>query len=105
MRVQRAFLTATLLFSISLSSFAQGVGTVQGEALDALNLSPLTGWEVDVIQGQFKRVTTVDEEGYFEFTELPTGLYNVRALSPQGQIQTLHEVLVRSTKPTYVELL
>lgn len=105
MRVQRAFLTATLLFIITLSSFAQGVGTVQGEALDALNLSPLTGWEVDVIQGQFKRVTTVDEEGYFEFTELPTGLYNVRALSPQGQIQTLHEVLVRSTKPTYVELL
>jgi hypothetical protein len=105
MRVLRAILTATLLLTLSTSSFAQGKGTIQGDALDALNLSPLVGWEVDVIQGQFKEITAVDNEGKFEFRNLPTGLYNVRAISPQGQIQTLHEVQVRSTKPTYIELL
>ena len=40
----------------------------------------------------------------FEFKDIPSGLYNVRALSPKGQMQTLHEVRVRSTKPTYVNL-
>ncbi len=95
----------TVAFFIVTSSFAQSVGKLQGEALDALNLSPLVGWEVDVIQGDFQLETKVDATGKFSFEKLPTGLYNVRAKSPKGQIQTLHEVQVRSTKPTFVSLL
>ena len=49
MRHALSFLTAALLFTST--AFAQNTGTLQGEALDALNLSPLSGWEVDVIQG------------------------------------------------------
>ena len=105
MKVSRVILTAALLFTSSTLLLAQGQGTVEGRALDALNLSPLLGWEVDVIRGDFQQSTTVDEHGEFEFTQLPTGLFNIRAKSPKGQIQTLHEILVRSSKPTYVELL
>ncbi len=104
MKVLRAILTATLLLFLSNLSNAQSTGTIKGEALDALNISPLYSWKVEVIKGDFKRSTTVNNLGYFEFKDIPSGLYNVRALSPKGQMQTLHEVRVRSTKPTYVNL-
>ncbi|MDA9791969.1 Plug and carboxypeptidase regulatory-like domain-containing protein, partial [Schleiferiaceae bacterium] len=103
MRIALSYLTAALLFTTSV--LAQNLGTLQGEARDALNLSPLVGWEVDVIQGDFQLETIVDAAGNFIFEQLPTGLYNVRAKSPKGQMQTLHEVQVRSSKPTYVSLL
>ena len=57
----------TVAFFISLSSWAQNLGTLQGEALDALNLSPLDNWTVEVIQGAFTRQKTVDTEGKFVF--------------------------------------
>ena len=104
MKVLRAILTATLLLFLSNQSIAQSTGIIQGEALDALNISPLHNWKVEVIKGDFIRSTTVNNQGYFEFKDIPSGLYNVRALSPKGQMQTLHEVRVRSTKPTYVNL-
>ena len=94
MRNALPYLTAALLFSST--AVAQNLGTIEGEALDALNLSPLVGWEVDVIQGDFQIETKVDVSGKFSFEKLPTGLYNIRAKSPKGQIQTLHEVQVRS---------
>ena len=47
MRIALSYLTAALLFTTSI--LAQNLGTLQGEARDALNLSPLVGWEVDVI--------------------------------------------------------
>ena len=104
MKVLRAILTATLLLFLSIQSIAQSVGIIQGEALDALNIKPLYNWKVEVVQGDFKLSTTVNNQGYFEFKDIPSGLYNVRALSPKGQMQTLHEIRVRSTKPTYVNL-
>lgn len=103
--MRNVFPYLTVAFFISLSSWAQNLGTLQGVALDALNLSPLDNWTVEVIQGAFTRQKTVDTEGKFVFESLPTGLYNVRALSPSGQIQTLHEVKIRSTKPEFVNLL
>ena len=103
--MRNVFPYLTVAFFISLSSGAQNFGTLQGEALDALNLSPLDNWTVEVIQGRFTQKTTVDVEGSFVFKSLPTGLYNVRAISPSGQIQTLHEVQIRSTKPEFVSLL
>jgi len=102
MRIALSYLTAALLFAST--AFAQNLGTLEGEALDALNLGPLVGWEVDVIQGDFQLAAKVDASGKFSFEKLPTGLYNIRAKSPKGQIQTLHEVQVRSTKPTFVSL-
>ncbi|MEC8458841.1 MAG: TonB-dependent receptor [Bacteroidota bacterium] len=104
MKVLRVILTATLILILSIQSIAQSTGIIQGEALDALNISPLHNWKVEVVKGDFKISTTVNNQGYFEFKDIPSGLYNVRALSPKGQIQTLHEVRVRSTKPTYVNL-
>ena len=53
-----SYLTAALLFTAT--ALAQNIGTIEGEALDALNLSPLSGWEVDVIQGDFQLETKVD---------------------------------------------
>lgn len=103
--MRNVFPYLTVAFFISISSWAQNSGTLQGEALDALNLSPLNNWTVEVIQGTFTQETTVDEAGEFVFEALPTGLYNVRAISPSGQIQTLHEVQIRSTKPEFVSLL
>ena len=79
MRKALSYLTAALLFTAT--ALAQNIGTIEGEALDALNLSPLVGWEVDVIQGDFQLETKVDESGKFSFKKLPTGLYNVRAKS------------------------
>jgi len=96
------YLTVALL--LATSSFAQSIGKLEGEALDALNLSPLTNWTVEVIQGDFIQETVVNEAGTFEFKALPTGLYNVRAISPSGQIQTLHEIEIRSTKPEFISL-
>ena len=58
MRNALPYLTAALLFSST--AVAQNLGTIEGEALDALNLSPLVGWEVDVIQGDFQIETKVD---------------------------------------------
>jgi hypothetical protein len=103
MRRRIPYLIAALFATIF--SFAQNKGTLEGEALDALNLSPLQNWKVEVIRGEFTKSTSVDSEGHFQFTDLPTGLFNVRAVSPKGQIQTLHEVQIRSTKPEYITLL
>ena len=84
MKVLRAILTATLLLFLSIQSIAQSVGIIQGEALDALNIKPLYNWKVEVVQGDFKLSTTVNNQGYFEFKDIPSGLYNVRALSPKA---------------------
>ena len=82
MKVLGAILTATLLLFLSNHSNAQSTGTIKGEALDALNISPLYNWKVEVIKGDFKRSTTVNNLGYFEFKDIPSGLYNVRASCP-----------------------
>ena len=105
MRTLRFFFTSILLITASLNSIAQNKGTIEGEALDALNLSPLHNWTIEAVQGSSAIAVLVNSSGEFVFEDLTTGLYNVRAISPSGQMQTLHEVLVRSSKPTYVSLL
>lgn len=92
-------------FFLGLNAQAQSVGTLEGTALDALNLSPLDHWTIELLQGEVRFTTAVQSDGTFRLTEVPTGLYNVRAVSPKGQMQTLHEVQIRSTKPTYISLL
>ncbi|MGB2444869.1 MAG: hypothetical protein ACPH86_00840, partial [Schleiferiaceae bacterium] len=69
--MRNVFPYLTVAFFISFSSWAQNSGTLQGEALDALNLSPLNNWTVEVIQGTFTQQTTVDAEGGFIFQSLP----------------------------------
>lgn len=105
MRYFRAqFLVICFLF-IANTAFAQNQGTLEGSALDALNLSPLSGWKIEASHNGVRYETVVDESGFFHFESLPTGLYNVHAISPKGQIQTLHEVQIRSTKPTDISIL
>lgn len=96
---------AALLVILSIPALGQATGTIKGEALDALNLSPLRGWNIEAIQGNWVSSVQSGEDGSFLFEHLKPGLYNVHAVSPTGQKQTLHEVQVRSTKPSYVTLL
>ena len=51
MRTLRFFFTSILLLTASLNSIAQNKGTIEGEALDALNLSPLHNWTIEAVQG------------------------------------------------------
>lgn len=101
---RKGLLAFFLLFSLT-SLFAQSTGELDGEALDALNLSPLEGWTIQVLKQDDIFTTTVDAKGQFVFDALPVGLCNVRAISPTGQMQTIHEVQIRSTKPAFVSLL
>ena len=95
-----------LVFVLTLvNAQGQNNGILQGEALDALNLSPLQGWTIEAIHAGTSYNTRVSSAGKFEFKSLPTGLYNVHAISPKGQKQTLHEVQIRSTKPTFISIL
>ncbi|MGB1184782.1 MAG: TonB-dependent receptor plug domain-containing protein, partial [Schleiferiaceae bacterium] len=105
MRYFRAHLTAIFLLFFATAAFAQNQGTLEGDALDALNLSPLTDWKIEATHAGVSYETRVDDAGNFSFERLPTGLYNVHAISPKGQVQTLHEVQIRSTKPTYLSIL
>lgn len=105
MRYFRAHLTAIFLLIFATAAFAQNQGTLEGDALDALNLSPLTDWKIEATHAGVSYETRVDNAGNFLFERLPTGLYNVHAISPKGQVQTLHEVQIRSTKPTYLSIL
>lgn len=102
--MKKLFLAILVLMSAAHLS-AQQTGVLTGEALDALNLSPLSGWDVEVVRGEFREKTTVLEDGSFEFSVLPTGLFNVHVISPKGQVQTWHEIQIRSTKPTFISLL
>lgn len=104
MKSFRPYLTA-LLVLVTVQVFGQATGTIKGEALDALNLSPLRHWKIEAIQGTWVQAVESGDDGSFVFEGLKPGLYNVHAISPKGQKQTLHEVQVRSTKPTYVTLL
>ena len=101
----RKLLPTLLITFISLLANGQSYGKLSGEALDALNLSPLKNWTVQVIHVDEVFTTIVSEDGSFDFDALPTGLCNVRAISPSGQMQTIHEVSIRSTKPVFVSLL
>ena len=102
MRTLHFIFTSILLLSISLNAVSQNKGTIEGEALDALNLSPLRNWTIEAVQGSSAIAVIVNSSGEFVFENLTTGLYNVRAISPSGQMQTLHEVLVRSSKEVTV---
>ena len=100
----RRILSLLIVVLTVVNAQGQNNGVLQGEALDALNLSPLQGWTIEATHSGTSYKTTVSSGGTFEFNSLPTGLYNVHAISPKGQKQTLHEVQIRSTKPTFINI-
>lgn len=96
---------AFALLIISLSASAQSQGKLNGYVRHELNGAALSGWRIQVVQGEFEAESTSGDDGAFSFGNLPTGLCNVRAVSPQGQKLTIHEVRITAAKPTHLPII
>ena len=94
----RAFSIFTLTFLFAFNTLAQSHGILNGHVLNALNKQGLADWTVEVQSANFSEKFRTDSQGYFIFREVPIGLCNVRAVSPVGQMQTIHEVRISNIK-------
>src|SRR3546814_7238816 len=71
--LNRIAIVAILVFAVN-SLFAQ-TGTLKGKVIDRNNSETIIGGNI-TIQGTTQGTTT-DENGFFEFTNLPVGLYQL----------------------------
>ena len=69
--MKKVLLLAAILLGLSAQS--QSFGTLEGEALDALNLTPLDHWTIELLQGEVRFSTEVKENGTFRIEQVPTG--------------------------------
>jgi iron complex outermembrane receptor protein len=75
---QRLFAMAfCILFGLSISGLAQTTGTLRGKVTLAGNGDPIHNVRVTIIQ--LKRSTVTNEEGGYEFQNVPPGRYDVSA--------------------------
>jgi hypothetical protein len=100
----RAFSIFALTVLFAFNTLAQSHGILNGHVLDALNKQGLAGWTVEVKSANFSEKFRTDSQGYFIFREVPIGLCNVRAVSPVGQMQTIHEVRISNIKPSALSI-
>lgn len=70
-----AFVATMFVLCLSVPAFAQSGGTVRGTVRYEINDNPLPHVLVQLVQ--LRRSTETDEDGTFEFVEVPAGTYTV----------------------------
>ena len=97
-------IVALFIALLPFSAIAQEAGELKGFVLDDLNLAPLAGWTVEAITTTGTYSTETNDDGSFQIKPIAVGLCNVRAVSPEGNSHTIHEVEINSIAPTVLEI-
>ena len=91
----RFFLTFCALFLLSLSGYGQGM--IRGKITNAVNNQPVAFANVLLINTELGAIT--DEEGNYEISNVPPGLYNVRASYVGYKPFTAYDIQVALARP------
>ena len=78
---------SAILFLVTFSSFAQSTGTIRGTVTSQVNGAPLSGASVQITQ--LRQSAETDEQGKYEFANIPVGRYtlvtHIEGFSDQAQ--------------------
>ncbi|TXE14779.1 TonB-dependent receptor [Algoriphagus aquimarinus] len=91
-----------LLFTLLISSFqvfSQGI--IRGKITNPVNNQPVAFANVLILNTELGAIS--DENGLYEITEVPTGLYNVRASFVGFKNKTAFEVQVTLARPVQLD--
>ena len=100
---QRPLLLLILLFSISITAFAQEsnlTGSIKGKVLDSETKQPLIG--VNVYLPDLKTGCTTNLEGEYSLPKIKVGSYNLVFSYVGYEKITIPDVIVRSARITYL---
>ncbi|WP_057936852.1 TonB-dependent receptor [Algoriphagus resistens] len=95
----RLFLLVIFFLSSLLMAFSQGV--IRGKVLNKVNNQPIAFANVIVLNTEFGAIS--DENGFYEITNVPTGLYNVRASFVGFKSRTVFEVQVTLSRSVQLD--
>ena len=96
--MKKFYLTAFLLF-ISIFAFSQGI--IRGKITNPVNGQPVAFANVLVLETELGAIS--DEDGFYEITDVPAGLYNVRASFVGYKTETRFEIRVTLAKPVQLD--
>ena len=88
-----------LLILSSSAAFSQGI--IRGKISNPVNNQPVAFANVLILNTDLGAVT--DENGNYEITSIPPGLYNVRASFVGYKVQTIFEVQVTLARPVQLD--
>lgn len=95
----KSILFTLLFFICSVAVFSQG--TIRGKIVNPVNNDPVAFANVLILTTDFGAIS--DENGNYEITNIPPGLYNVRASFVGFKTQTQYEVQVTLARPVQLD--
>lgn len=96
MKIKLAILA---VFLTTFQAFSQGI--IRGKVLNPVNNEPVAFANVLVLNTELGAIT--DENGSYEITNIPPGLYNVRASFVGYKTSTAYEVQVTLARPVQLD--
>lgn len=94
-------LTIILSFYTTLTLFAQ-TASLSGKVYDQLNNEPIPF--ANVVLQNTKFATTTDNDGNYNFTNLPPALYNITVSFIGYKNNTIYEVQLTNARPTIIDI-
>ncbi|MFC5626546.1 TonB-dependent receptor [Algoriphagus winogradskyi] len=95
----RSFLLVLSLFSISTIALSQGI--IRGKITNPVNNEPVAFANVLVLNTELGAIS--DENGLYEISNVPPGLYNVRASFVGFKTKTQFEIQVTLARPVQLD--
>ncbi|RAI95190.1 TonB-dependent receptor [Algoriphagus yeomjeoni] len=95
----RIFLLVLSLFFLSTIAFSQGI--IRGKITNPVNNEPVAFANVLILNTEFGAIS--DEEGFYEISNVPPGLYNVRASFVGFKTKTQFEIQVTLARPVQLD--
>lgn len=87
------------IFMISLQAFSQGI--VRGKVVNPVNNEPVAFANILILETELGAIS--DENGMYEITNIPPGLYNIRASFVGYKTSTIFEVQVTLARPVQLD--
>lgn len=98
-KLMRLFLLIVFFFSSLLVAFSQGI--IRGKVINKVNNQPIAFANVIVLNTESGAIS--DENGTYEITNVPAGLYNVRASFVGYKSRTAFEVQVTLSRSVQLD--
>ncbi|SFT76194.1 Outer membrane receptor proteins, mostly Fe transport [Algoriphagus locisalis] len=95
----RIFLLVLSLFTFSATTYSQGV--IRGKITNPVNNEPVAFANVLLLNTELGAIS--DEQGFYEITNVPPGLYNVRASFVGYKTKTQFEIQVTLARPVQLD--
>lgn len=89
-----------LFFLISFQVFSQGI--IRGRIISPVNNDPIPFASILILETGF--AANSDEEGFFEISGIPPGLYNLRASFVGFKTVTIYEIQVSMARPVQLDI-